>query len=89
VICKEDSIDCERREDMDEEVDATDAGRGGCTFGVVKLRSVVERAPGRDAGFGVTLPGAVAGETESDVRRVLTGDIPRTVVVVVEDPAVD
>jgi hypothetical protein len=72
---------------MDEEVDATDAGRGGWTLGVVKFRRVVDLAPGRVAGLGVTLPGRVAGETESDVRRVFTGDIPRTVVV--EDPAVD
>jgi hypothetical protein len=72
---------------MDEDVDATDAGRGGWALGVEKLRRVVDLAPGRVEGLGVTLPGVVAGETERDVRRVFTGDIPRTVVV--EDPAVD
>lgn len=81
-------MDCERREDMEEDVEATDAGRGG-TEGVVKLASERAEAAGRVGGLGVTLPG-VPGEADNDTSRVLTGLAPRTVVdVVVEEPAVD
>ena len=74
---------------MDDEVDATDAGRGG-TEGVVKLAWERDGTVGRVGGFGVTLPGVAGDADNEETSRVLTGLVPRTVVeVAVEDPAVD
>jgi hypothetical protein len=81
-------MDWERREDAEEHVEATDAGRGG-TEGVVRLTNGRDEAAGRVGGFGVMLPG-VAGEADKDTSRVLTGLATRTVAdVAVEEPAVD
>ena len=88
MTCKDVSIDWERREDAEEEVEATEAGRGG-TEGVEKLARERDGALGRVGGLGVTLPG-VPGDTDNEIRRVFIGLAPRTVVdVAVEDPAVD
>jgi hypothetical protein len=81
-------MDWERREDTEEDVEATDAGRGG-TEGVVKLTNGRDEAAGRVGGFGVTLPG-VPGDADKDTSRVLMGLGTRAVVdVAVEEPAVD
>lgn len=53
---------------MDEEVLATDAGRGGTAEGVTKLERGA--AVCRGFGFGVILPGVLG---EIDVNRVFTG----------------
>ena len=62
VICRLESMEVLNREDTDEEVDATEAGRGGGAEGVEKLkRDDVEEEVG--AGISFLVPIVVAGRT--------------------------
>jgi hypothetical protein len=71
------SMDWDKVDDIDDEVEATDAGRGG-TYAFV---NVGRGFSARGAAFGVTLP----GDVERDVRRVFMGDALR----IVESPPKD
>ena len=59
-------MDWEKREEVEEEVEATDAGRGGME-GLVKGRA------GRDLGSGRGLGVALPGEADEEAKRDFTG----------------